>query len=106
MAAAFVLFRRPPSLWTRQTAALAAAARQSGGPSSSLSSELPADGSVAAGAPAMRSRHGHVVQALAGLSADVDETNDDEEPVDPEQARPPVLLGSQEPFVSVIACIC
>ncbi len=87
MAAAFVLFRRPPSLWTRQTAALAGAARQKETPPSSLTGGLAADGSAAGGAPVTRSTRGQVAQSLA-LSGEVDETNDAEETVDPEQARP------------------
>ena len=85
MAAAFALFRRPPSLWTRQNAALAAAARQKTKPQSSGNHAAAADGSTVVCAPSMRSSH--VARALALSGGEVDETNDEEESLDPEQAR-------------------
>ncbi len=94
VAAAFVLFRRPPSLWTRQNAALAAAAREKTTPQSSGIGGLSADGSAAVGAPATRSWRGHVAPALALSGGEVDETNEEEESLDPEQARASIIFVS------------
>ena len=85
MAAAFALFRRPLSLWTPQHAALTAAARQDGAAVPCVVSALVGEGSATGKAPASaRRRRRQVVRSLV-MSGEVDETNDDPDPVDPEQ---------------------
>ena len=85
MAAAFVLFRRPPSLWTPRHAPLTAAARQDGAAAPSAVRALIGKGLAASRATVSgRRRRGQVARSLV-MSGEVDETNDDPDPVDPEQ---------------------
>ena len=98
VAAAFALFRRPTSLWTRQDAALAAAATGRNLPLPHGIGGLAADGSAAGRTPASHARRGRSARALVAMSGEVDETNDDEDSVDPEQAwRPPRCSVATKP---------